>query len=353
MPRIATAVNAEEKNIARTFNTNPIKNGQLEKSNRVVVKSLQISSCATKLDQYESQTKPVESLASPVEPKIQERTVPPAGNDATTIYLREIGRAPLLTREQEIEYTRRMRSGEPHFKQLMIESNLRLVVNIARRYSGRSLPLLDLVQEGNLGLIRAVEKFNPEMGYRFSTYATWWIRQAVERGLLNHGQTVRIPVHVSKEINQCTREVRTLRQAQHSHPSVSQLAAATGKSEERVEKLLALKDSQKAAAGQLACEGDFLATLEDTQATPVEELEQQQLANKLDEALALLPTKQREVIERRFGLGRHLPHTLEMIGTAIGLTRERVRQIQIDGLQKIRAILQSEEIDFEDLLADC
>ena len=352
MPRIATAVNAEQKNIARTCNTNRSEKWPLEKSHRVAVNPPQNSYCATKADQNNSQSEHVASLASPVEAKIKEPTATPAGNDATTIYLKEIGRAPLLSREQEVDYTRRMRKGELRYKQLMIESNLRLVVNIARRYSGRSLPLLDLVQEGNLGLIRAVEKFNPEMGYRFSTYATWWIRQAVERGLINHGQNVRIPVHVSKEINQCTREVRHLRQIQQSHPSVGQLAAATGKSEQRVETLLALKDSQKAAAGQLACEGDFLSTLEDTQATPVEELEQQQMNTKLAQVLAQLPTKQREVLERRFGLGRYLPHTLEMIGKAIGLTRERVRQIQIDGLQKVRTILQSEQMDFEDLLAD-
>ena len=273
-------------------------------------------------------------------------------NNATAIYLREIGRAPLLTREQEVDYTRRLHRGEQRCKQLMIESNLRLVVNIARRYSGRSLPLLDLVQEGNLGLIRAVEKFDPELGYRFSTYATWWIRQAVERGLINHGDTVRVPVHVSKEINQCMRESRSQQQLGHRSPSVSDIAEATGKSEAKVEKLLALKDAQKVAAGQLTAEGDFLDTLASEEASPQQSAESAQMSDRLQSVLQQLPSNQRDILERRFGIGRHNPHTLEMIGNTVGLTRERVRQIQLMGMQRLRQILQIEGLDFEDLLAD-
>ena len=272
--------------------------------------------------------------------------------DATAIYLREIGRAPLLTREQEVDYSRRLRRGESRYKQLMIESNLRLVVNIARKYSGRTLPLLDLIQEGNLGLIRAVEKFDPELGYRFSTYATWWIRQAVDRALINLGETVRVPVHVSKEINQCLRESRTLRQSGQRSPSVEEIAEATGKSAERVQQLLAVKDSQRLAAGQLSEEGDFLDTLASEESTPQQSIEQQQMAAKLQGVLQRLPGKQREILERRFGLGRYPPHTLEMIGAAVGLTRERVRQIQLAAIKKVQQTMELERLVFDDLLAD-
>jgi len=273
--------------------------------------------------------------------------------DATAIYLREIGRAPLLTAEQEVNYTRRLRAGESDCKRIMIESNLRLVVSIARRFSGRGLPLLDLIQEGNIGLIRAVEKFDPELGYRFSTYATWWIRQAVERGILNLAATVRVPVHVSKEINQCLREARNLRQAGHCTPSVDEIAEATGKSDERVEELLGIQEARRAFGDSASGEGEQFDSFSDQQQlSPPQQAAGDELHKKLAELLARLPSNQRVVLERRFGLGRFHPQTLETIGSAVGLTRERVRQIQIDGIRKLRELLDRQGLECSDLLGE-
>lgn len=281
------------------------------------------------------------------------QTTPAAtdGGDATAIYLREIGRAPLLTAEQEVDYTRRLRAGESDCKRIMVESNLRLVVSIARRFAGRGLPLLDLIQEGNIGLIRAVEKFNPELGYRFSTYATWWIRQAVERGILNLAATVRVPVHVSKEINQCMREARSLRQAGHRSPSVDEIAEATGKSDQRVEELLGIQDARRSMGDSASGDGElFDSFVDEVRMTPPAEAAFDEMQSQLAALLQRLPANQREILERRFGLGRHLPQTLETIGQAVGLTRERVRQIQIDGIAKLRELLKRQGITSGDLL---
>ncbi len=315
---------------------------------------LNLKQLVARIERPQAVTKTAPSATPPLAVAAKPRPKPPAaaeGGDATAIYLREIGRAPLLTAEQEVDYTRRLRAGESDCKRIMIESNLRLVVSIARRFSGRGLPLLDLIQEGNIGLIRAVEKFNPELGYRFSTYATWWIRQAVERGILNLAATVRVPVHVSKEINQCLREARTLRQAGHRSPSVDEIAEAIGKSDQRVEELLGIQDARRTLGDSASGDGElFDSFIDEARLSPPAEAAFDEMQGQLAELLLRLPANQREVLERRFGLGRQLPQTLETIGEAVGLTRERVRQIQIDGIAKLRELLKRRGISSGDLL---
>jgi len=263
--------------------------------------------------------------------------------DATQLYLNEIGFSPLLTPEEEVHFARLAQKGDPAGRKRMIESNLRLVVKIARRYVNRGLSLLDLVEEGNLGLIRAVEKFDPERGFRFSTYATWWIRQTIERAIMNQTRTIRLPIHVVKELNVYLRAARELTQKLDHEPSPEEIANLLEKPVGEVKRMLGLNERVTSVDVSLGPDTDktLLDTLTDDRPTdPCELLLDDDLSNSIDQWLSDLSEKQREVVIRRFGLRGHEASTLEEVGQEIGLTRERVRQIQVEALRRLREILE-------------
>ena len=273
--------------------------------------------------------------------------------DATRIYLGEIGFSPLLSAEEEVYYARRAQKGDEAARKRMIESNLRLVVKIARRYINRGLPLLDLIEEGNLGLIHAVEKFDPERGFRFSTYATWWIRQTIERGIMNQTRTIRLPIHVIKEINLYLRASRRLAQELDREPTTEEIAKELDKSVDDVKRMLGLNERIASVDTPIGREGDrsLLDAIpdEDSNSDPSFLLQNEDLHAVVDKWLGKLSDKQKEVVERRFGLNGHEKATLEEVGNSIGVTRERVRQIQMDALRRLRQILESEGLSEEAL----
>ena len=265
--------------------------------------------------------------------------------DATRMYLNEIGAATLLTAEEEVELTRRAHKGDEEARRRMIVCNLRLVVKIARRYLNRGMPLLDLIEEGNLGLLRAVEKFDPERGFRFSTYATWWIRQTIERALMNQTRTIRLPVHIVKEVNICLRAARSLAQKLDHEPTVREIANETGKPMSEVRRLLELSEHSTSVDVPYGRETErpLLDTIEDVNGhDPEESLLEGDIRNHVDEWLGQLTEKQRIVIERRFGLHGYEVSTLEEVARDLGVTRERVRQIQIDALRRLQKVLREQ-----------
>jgi len=261
--------------------------------------------------------------------------------DPTRIYLSEIGYSPLLTPEEEVYFGRLALRGDRAARQRMIESNLRLVVKIARHYINRGLQLLDLIEEGNLGLIHAVEKFDPERGFRFSTYATWWIRQTIERALMNQTRTVRLPIHVVKQINAYVRASRTLAQKLDHEPSLEEVAGVLEKSATDVEHMMSLYEREVSIDTAGAQDRSLLDTLADESwSDPSEILEDAEVTSYLDEWLQELNDKQREVVEYRFGLHGNEVATLEEVGDRIGVTRERVRQIQVEALRRLRVVME-------------
>jgi len=263
--------------------------------------------------------------------------------DATRLYLKEIGFSPLLTAEEEVHYARMAQKGEEAGRKRMIESNLRLVVKIARRYMNRGLALLDLIEEGNLGLIRAVEKFDPERGFRFSTYATWWIRQTIERGIMNQTRTIRLPVHILKEINIYQRAARHLAQKLDHEPSPEDVANLLDKPIDDVKKMMGLNERVTSVDAPMDNDPDrslLDAIPDDSVVDPEKFLQSEDLQVQIGEWLDELNDKQREVVERRFGLRGREISTLEEVGADIGVTRERVRQIQVEALKRLRIILE-------------
>ncbi len=275
--------------------------------------------------------------------------------DATRLYLNEIGYSPLLTAEEEVYYSRKALKGDEAARKRMIESNLRLVVKIARRYMNRGLALLDLIEEGNLGLIRAVEKFDPERGFRFSTYATWWIRQTIERGLMNQTRTVRLPIHVIKEINIYLRAARELSQKLDREPSPEDVAEMLDKPIDEVKRMLGLNEriSSVDMPSPYGAEKTLLETIPDEQNTdPSQLLQNNDVKKHIDTWLEQLSEKQCAVVERRFGLHGREVATLEEIGEELGVTRERVRQIQLEALKRLRQILQREGFSVDTLFSE-
>ncbi|MEM7540883.1 MAG: RNA polymerase sigma factor RpoS [Pseudomonadota bacterium] len=275
--------------------------------------------------------------------------------DATRLYLGEIGFSPLLTAEEEVKYARLALRGDEQARKRMIESNLRLVVKIARRYMNRGLALLDLIEEGNLGLIRAVEKFDPERGFRFSTYATWWIRQTIERGLMNQTRTIRLPIHVVKEINVYLRAARQLAQKLDREPSPEDVANFLDKPIEDVKKMLGL--NERIASVDVPAERDSDRSLLDTipdelNPDPAQILQDVDVQQHIEAWLSQLNEKQRAVVERRFGLNGRDSATLEQVGADIGVTRERVRQIQLEALRRLRRILEREGFSIDNLFQE-
>jgi len=274
----------------------------------------------------------------------------PSNLDATQIYLSEIGFSPLLTAEEEVYFSRLSLKGDEPSRKRMIESNLRLVVKIARRYNNRGLPLLDLIEEGNLGLIRAVEKFDPERGFRFSTYATWWIRQTIERAIMNQTRTIRLPIHVVKELNIYLRASRELIQKLDHEPTAEDIAQHLDKPVADVNKMLRLNERIASVDTPFAGDSDkaLLDVIADEKsAGPEKDLQSEDMSNNIIHWLNELNTKQREVLARRFGLLGYEAATLEDVGREIGLTRERVRQIQVEALKRLRDILSQQNLSIE------
>ncbi len=267
--------------------------------------------------------------------------------DATRLYLSEIGASPLLTADEEKHFARLAQSGDERARARMIESNLRLVVKIARRYLNRGLPLLDLIEEGNLGLIHAVTKFDPERGFRFSTYATWWIRQTIERGIMNQAATVRLPVHVIKDINSVLRAARELRQETGLMPSARDLAAHTGRDVDDVERLLGLHERVTLRSGGDDEQDPVDRIAERRDREPPRRAHRDSVNERVEHWVGALSAKQRCVLERRFGLHGHRRATLEEIGAEMGVTRERVRQIQLDALDRLRTNLERDGLSVD------
>jgi RNA polymerase nonessential primary-like sigma factor len=272
--------------------------------------------------------------------------------DATRFYLNQLGRSKLLTAEQEIFYGKKAIQGDHQARNVMIESNLRLVVKISRRYIHRGLPLLDLINEGNLGLIRAVEKFNPEKGFRFSTYATWWIRQAIERAIMNQTRTIRLPIHIVKEMNTYLKAQRHLAQLLDREPSAEDIADHLDKPVAQVQKMLKL--NERVTSVDLPATLDFdkpmLNSLsEDTCQSHDERIQEEGIRLNICYWIYELPEKQRNVICRRYGLCGHIEATLEQVAQELGVTRERVRQIQMEALSELKDIMHTHGYSFEEI----
>jgi RNA polymerase nonessential primary-like sigma factor len=270
--------------------------------------------------------------------------------DMTSLYHKEVGVYALLTAEEEIFYGRLVQSGDGEARRRMIVSNLRLVINIGKRYVNRGLSLLDLIEEGNLGLIRAVEKFDPERGFRFSTYATWWIRQAIERAIMNQGATIRLPVHVKKEINSYKRVARELSQKGCYDAGPEEIAEFLDISVDRVREMLQLNDCMRTS--DLSDADDNGRSMleqfpDEDEADPAEFLQNQDEWASVQECFSKLKDRERQVVERRFGLNGYSPSTLEEVSNVLGVTRERVRQIQIDALQRLREMLNDYSLQLE------
>ncbi len=277
----------------------------------------------------------------------------PSELDATRLYLADIGFAPLLSPEQERDLGKLARQGDLAARERMIESNLRLVVKIARAYQGRGLALLDLIEEGNLGLIHAVEKFDAGLGYRFSTYATWWIRQNIERAIINQGRTVRLPIHFVREINTYLRAARDLRQRLGQEPSVEDIATLLDRPAGDIARALGLNESSRSLNSPIGETGDqqLLDALADPQADDPEQLaELVQMRALISDWLEALDERPAYVVSRRFGLDGRDRATLEELGAELALTRERVRQIQAEALKVLKRSLRRAGVSLDSLL---
>jgi RNA polymerase nonessential primary-like sigma factor len=262
--------------------------------------------------------------------------------DVTQLYLNEIGQSPLLTAVEEAALARRVVQGDFEARQTMIERNLRLVVNIAKHYANRGLTLLDLVEEGNLGLIHALEKFDPERGFRFSTYATWWIRQNIERAIMNQSRTIRLPVHIIKELNIYLRAKRHLETHGVADASSDDIAALTGHSVEDVRRIMQLNERMGSLDAPLDIDPGLSlgeAVADDNAHLPEDALQLEEVQHHVHEWMSQLNDKQRWVIERRFGLNGQEACTLEDLAVELKVTRERIRQIQMESLRVLRQLL--------------
>lgn len=264
-------------------------------------------------------------------------------DDSVRLYLREIGKIPLLNAEEELALAQRVVAGEKKAKDKMAEANMRLVVSIAKRYSGRGLDFLDLIQEGNTGLLRAVEKFDPDKGFKFSTYATWWIRQAITRAIADQARTIRIPVHMVETINKLLRTQRRMTQELNREPTIEELAKELEMEPEKVEYVIKIKQditSLDAGVGRDGDEdgesvlGDFIEDEDGT--TPEESAASQLLKEQVQSVLSTLSDREQKIIKMRFGLDNGKSHTLEEVGQEFAVTRERIRQIEAKALAKLR-----------------
>jgi RNA polymerase primary sigma factor len=296
-------------------------------------------------EEAEAEEAEAEEPTEAEEPDDGEEDVPPAAKaeatqDPLKLYVRAIGDGPLLTPAEERELARRKDEGDEEAKKKLIESNLRLVMSITRNYTKAGVPLLDLIQEGNLGLIRAVEKFDYKLGYKLSTYATWWIRQAVTRALADQGRTIRLPVHVADQVRRLMRARRQLAQKYNREPTEKELAKESGFPEKRVRELLDLVEDPVSLETPVGDgESMYADLIEDIHSERPDESTSKKLRrNELAEALLLLNPRMQRVLSLRFGLNGETPQTLEEVGAGLGITRERVRQLESRALRELRAV---------------
>lgn len=291
--------------------------------------------------------------ARATEPEERSPAAEEFSSDTTQMYLNEIGRSPLLTPAEEFELACRSQQGDPIARERMIRQNLRLVVNIAKHYMNRGLPLLDLIEEGNLGLIHALEKFDPHRGFRFSTYATWWIRQNVERAIMNQARTIRLPVHVIKELNGVLKAARHLEQQTGEEPRPEDVAHLLGRPVEEVRRILQLNERMASLDAPLDDDSSLSIgdAVPDEQAMPPDVLLQtQEVETHVREWLGELNERQRTVIVHRYGLYDAEVYTLEELASRMHLTRERVRQIQLEALKQLKSILRRNRVTRDILL---
>lgn len=263
-------------------------------------------------------------------------------DDSVRLYLREIGKIPLLTPEEEADLAQRIVKGDKKAKDKMVESNMRLVVSIAKRYGGRGLDFLDLIQEGNTGLLRAVEKFDPEKGFKFSTYATWWVRQAITRAIADQARTIRIPVHMVETINKVLRTTRKLTSELNREPTNEEIAKELDMEPEKVDYVMRIKQDIASLDASVGREGDDEDSVlgdfveDEERDSPEESAANQILKEQLSEIIATLTDREQKIIRLRFGIGGGRPHTLEEVGNEFDVTRERIRQIEAKALSKLR-----------------
>ena len=263
-------------------------------------------------------------------------------DDSVRLYLREIGKIPLLTQEEELELAKKAAKGNKKAKDKMVEANMRLVVSIAKRYSGRGLDFLDLIQEGNTGLLRAVEKFDPEKGFKFSTYATWWIRQAITRAIADQARTIRIPVHMVETINKVLRATRKLTQELNREPTIEEVAKEMDMEPEKVEYVMKIKQDIASLDQSVGRDGDDEDSVlgdfveDEERISPEDSAANQILKEQLASIISTLSEREQKIIKLRFGIGGGRPHTLEEVGAEFSVTRERIRQIEAKALSKLR-----------------
>ncbi|MBR3322353.1 RNA polymerase sigma factor RpoD [Candidatus Saccharibacteria bacterium] len=294
------------------------------------------------VDEPESRDLEREEELSDEELAITAENVDAFADDSVRLYLREIGKIPLLTPEEEAELAQRIVKGDKKAKDKMVESNMRLVVSIAKRYGGRGLDFLDLIQEGNTGLLRAVEKFDPDKGFKFSTYATWWVRQAITRAIADQARTIRIPVHMVETINKVLRTTRKLTSELNREPTNEEIAEALGMDADKIDYVMRIKQDIASLDASVGREGDDEDSVlgdfveDEERDSPEEAASNQILKEQLSEIIATLTDREQKIIRLRFGIGGGRPHTLEEVGNEFEVTRERIRQIEAKALSKLR-----------------
>ena len=294
------------------------------------------------IDEPESGDLEQEEELSDEELAITAENVDSFADDSVRLYLREIGKIPLLTPEEEADLAQRIVKGDKKAKDKMVESNMRLVVSIAKRYGGRGLDFLDLIQEGNTGLLRAVEKFDPEKGFKFSTYATWWVRQAITRAIADQARTIRIPVHMVETINKVLRTTRKLTSELNREPTNEEIAKELDMEPEKVDYVMRIKQDIASLDASVGREGDDEDSVlgdfveDEERDSPEDSAANQILKEQLSEIIATLTDREQKIIRLRFGIGGGRPHTLEEVGNEFDVTRERIRQIEAKALSKLR-----------------